>query len=146
MASKRPFSVTLLQWLVLILSAWGATRLIAALRWWDVLIEFDARPSPLYLGITGTAWAVAGILLYWSFARRKSWAQRAVLSAFFGWQIELWIERAAFQSPAQNLPFAVAVSCFLAGVIIVTTLHRSTRYYLTKSEEHEQPDQHPNPA
>ena len=146
MPSKRPFGVTLLQWLVLILSAWGAIRFLAALRWWEVLIEFDARPGPLYLAITGTAWAVAGIILFWGFASRKSWSQSAVLSAFAGWQIEIWIERVSFQSPAQNLPFALAVSCFLAGVIIVTTLHRSTRYYLTKSEEHEQPDKHPKTA
>ena len=42
MYRRRPFSVTLLLWLVLSLSAWGAVRLIAALRWWNVLNEFEA--------------------------------------------------------------------------------------------------------
>jgi|APDOM4702015248_1054824.scaffolds.fasta_scaffold55592_1 hypothetical protein len=146
MPPKRPFGVTLLQWLVLLLSAWGIIRFLAAIRWWAVLIEFGAWPGPFYLAITGIAWAVVGVLLLWGFTRRKAWSQRAVLTALTVWQIEIWMERAAHQSPTQNLPFAVTVSLLLAGVIIVTTLHRSTRYYLTRSEEHEQPDKHPKTA
>src|SRR5829696_4038152 len=51
MPQKRPFGVTLFLWLVLSLSAWGLLRLFAAWRWWDVLTEFHARLSPLYLSI-----------------------------------------------------------------------------------------------
>jgi hypothetical protein len=66
MPRKRPFGVTLLLWLVLSLSAWGTVRLLAALRWWDVLNEFEARLSPLYLSITGAGWVLKGGELLWS--------------------------------------------------------------------------------
>lgn len=146
MPPKRPFSATLLLWLVLFLSAWGAIRFSAALRWWDVLNEFNARLSPLYLSVTGALWGVAGGVLFWGIASRKPWSRTAVLAGAIAWQVELWVERLFFESQAFNLPYALAISGLLLGVILITTLHRSTRYYLSKSEEHEQPDEHPKTA
>lgn len=143
---RRPFGVTLLLWLVLMLTVWGAVRLLAAIRWWEILSEFDARLSPLYLALTGSGWGAAGIVLFWGILNRKAWSRSAVLASALGWQVEFWAERAVFESPNPNLPFAAAASFLLAGVIIVTIFHRSTRYYLTKSEEHEQPNQHPKTA
>jgi hypothetical protein len=142
MPPRRPFGVTLLLWLVLMLAAWGAIRFFASLRWWEVLNEFDARLSPLYLSITGAGWGVAGIVLFWGVVNRKAWARTAMLITTLGWQVEFWAERAVFDSPNPNLLFASATSCLLIGVIVFITLHGSTRYYLTKSEEHEQPDEH----
>ena len=146
MPPNRPFSVTLLLWLVLMLAAWGAIRFLAAIRWWDVLYEFDARLSPLYLVVTGTGWGAAGCVLLWGILRRKSWTRSAVLASTFGWLVEFWIERAVFESPSPNLPFAAAASCLLIGLMIVVTLHSTTRRYLTRIEDHEQPDKHPKTA
>lgn len=146
MPPRRPFGVTLLLWLVLILSAWGAIRFLAAIRWWDVLIEFDASLSPLYLAVTGAGWGGAGVVLFWGIRRRKAWSRPAALASAFGWQVEFWTERAFFGSPSPNLTFALAASCLLLGAVIAAALHGSTRYYLTKSEEHEHPDQHPETA
>jgi hypothetical protein len=146
MPPKRPFGVTLFLCAVLMLSAWGMIRIAAALRWWDVLHEFNARLDPLYLSITGAVWGVAGGVLFWMVLNRKPGSRMAVLTSTLVWQAELWIERLFLPSSASNLPFAITASCVLIGVIIVTTLHRSTQYYLNKSEEHEQPDQHPKTA
>ena len=142
MPSRRPFGVTLLLWLVLMLVAWGAVRFLAAIRWWDVLTEFDARLSPLYLSVTGAAWGAAGAILFWGILNRMAWSRSAVLASALGWQVQFWAERAVFESPDPNMLFAAAASCLLIGGIVFITLHRSTRYYLTKSEEHEQPDEH----
>lgn len=146
MPPRRPFRVTVLLWLVLMLAAWGAVRLLAALRWWDVLYEFEARLSPPYLAVTGAGWGVAGGVLLWAILRRKPWARTAVLASTLGWLAEFWVERVVFESPGTNLPFAAAASFLLIGVIIVITFHSTTRYYLTRSEDHEQPDQHPETA
>jgi hypothetical protein len=143
MPPRRPFGVTLLAWAVLILSAWGVIRCIAALRWWAELIEFDARPGPLYLAVTGAGWGVAGGVLFRSLASRKLWSRIAAPASVIAWQIQLWIERFVSPSSSPNLPFAISLSILITGMIIVAALHRSTRYYLHKSEEHEQPDQHP---
>ena len=75
MPKNRPFGVTLLLWMVLILSAWGAVRFFAALRWWNVLNEFGAKLSPLYLSVTGAVWSVAGGVLLISILRQKGWAR-----------------------------------------------------------------------
>ncbi len=141
MSRKRPFGVTLLLWLVLSLSVWGTIRLLAALRWWDVLYEFEARLSPLYLSITGAGWAVAGGVLLWSLFTVKSWARPAILIAALLFLTVYWVERIAFESPRANLPFALIASILLLTIIFASAFNRKTRNFLTRSEEHEQPDE-----
>ena len=141
MSKKRPFGVTLFLWMVLSLSAWGAIRLFAALRWWDVLYEFDARLSPLCLFITGAGWVLAGGILLWSLWSGKKWAHWAIPISISLWLVEYWIERLFFQSPRANLPFALFASALLLILIITITLNRNTKVFFVKSEEHEQPNE-----
>jgi len=138
MSKKRPFAVTLFLWLVLILSAWGAIRLLAALRWWDVLHEFDARLSPLYLSITGAGWVIAGGVLLWSMWSGKAWARWAIPVSIGLWLLEYWIERLFFQSPRANLPFALIASALLLILTLTITINRNTKNFFMKSEKHEQ--------
>ena len=146
MTRKRPFGVTVLLWLVLSLSAWGTLRLFGALRWWDVLYEFEARLGPLYLSITGAGWALAGGILLWSMFSAKSWALAAIPISVFIWLMEYWMERLVFESPRAGLPFALISSLFLLIVTLVSALTRNSRNFFTKSEEHEQPNQHTESA
>ena len=141
MHGKRPFGVTLLLWLVLSLSAWGAVRWLAALRWWDVLVEFESRLSPLYLSITGAAWVLAGGVLLWGMFSTKRWTQPAIPAAVFLWLLEYWIERVFFESPRPNLPFAILASLLLLTVTLASALNQKTKTFLMRSEEHEQPIQ-----
>ena len=142
MPLKRPFGVTLFIWLVLSLSAWGAVRLFAALRWWNVLYEFDARLSPVYLSITGAGWVAAGCVLLWSIWNGKSWARLAIPISVSVWLVEYWIERLVFQSARANLSFALAASSLLLIVTLAAALNRNTRNFLTTSEEHEQANEY----
>src|SRR5687767_497981 len=96
MFNRRPFGVTLFLWMVLSLAVWGTIRLFAALRWWDVLYEFDARLSPLYLSITGAGWILAGSVFVWSIWSRKSWARWTIPISIGLWLLEYWIERLFF--------------------------------------------------
>jgi hypothetical protein len=139
MSNSRPFGVTLFLWMVLSLSVWGAIRLFAALRWWGVLYEFDARLSPLYLSITGAGWVLAGIFLLWSLWTRRTWTYWAVPASIGLWFVEYWIERLFFQAPRANLPFALIASALLLTITI--SLTRTTKNFFTKSEEHEQPNE-----
>ena len=141
---KRPFGVTLLLWMVLSLSAWGTLRLIAALRWWDVLTEFDARVSPLYLSITGAGWVVVGGVLLSGMLMVKTWARSAILPFILLWLIEYWLERTFTQSARPNLSFALMGSMVVAITAIAATTMRSTKHFFIGSEEHEQPDENPN--
>ena len=141
MAPKRPFGVTLLLWLVLSLSAWGVVRWLAALRWWDVLIEFGARLPPLYLSITGVAWAVVGGVLLWGLFTGKPWTRPGIPLAIMLWLAQYWIERIFFELPRANLLFALLASFVLLTVTLVSALNRKTKTFLIRSEEHEQPNE-----
>ncbi|HKJ40160.1 MAG TPA: hypothetical protein VJ972_15425 [Anaerolineales bacterium] len=144
MPPKRPFSVTLLLWAVLILSGWGVTRFVAAQQAWDVLNEFDATLSPLYLSITGAGWGVAGGVLLSGILTKRSWARHMVITSIFIWLIEYWLERILFQSPRANLSFALASSVFVLIITWMITILPGTKSFFIKSEEHEQPTKNPN--
>ncbi|HZJ21966.1 MAG TPA: hypothetical protein VFD54_01585 [Anaerolineales bacterium] len=146
MFPRRPFGVTLLLWMVLCLSAWGLIRLIATLRWWDVLSEFKASLSPLYLSLTGAGWAVAGVVLLWSMWVAKPWSRLAIVVSILLWLAEYWIERLFFQQPRPNLLFTLAISALLLAVTFTSALNRSTKNFFTKSEEHEQSNENSAPA
>ena len=146
MFRRRPFGVTLLLWLVLSLSAWGGVRLIAALRWWHMLNEFEARLSPLYLTITGVAWKVAGAVLLWGLFSGKLWTIRAILASVSVWIIQYWVERIFFESPRANLFFAAIMTILLFIVTLISAFSRKTKEFFIRSEEHEQPTQYSDTA
>lgn len=144
MSLKRPFGVTLQLWMVLSLSAWGVMRLAASLHAWDVLYEYGASLSPLYLSITGAGWGVAGIVLFSGLWKGMPWARFATMTSIIVWLLEYWLERIFFQSPRANLPFALV--CLIVVFIVswsVTTLP-GTKSFFEKSEEHEQPIENSN--
>jgi hypothetical protein len=116
--------------------------LAGALRWWDVLYENEARLSPLYLSITGAGWGVVGIVLLWSIFSIRRWAYWAVPISLSVWLAEYWIERIFFQGPRSNLIFMIVVSVLALAATWIIAFHRRTKIYLTKSEEHEQPEEH----
>jgi len=146
MLRKRPFGVTLLLWLVLSLSAWGVVRLLATLRWWDVLNEFGARLSPLYLLITGAGWVLVGAVLLWGIFLGKTWMRLAMPLSIFLWLAEYWVERVFFESPRANLLFALIASSLLFGVTLVSILNRKTKEFFVRIEEHEQPNENTESA
>jgi hypothetical protein len=146
MFRKRPFGVTLLLWLVLSLSAWGAVRLIAALRFWSMLNEFEARLSPLYLFITGAGWVAIGAVLLWGFFIGKLWTLRVILASISLWIVQYWIERLFFQAPRANISFALIASVLLFIVIFISAFSRKTKEFFIRNEEHEQPNKYSDPA
>jgi len=132
--------------MVLCLSAWGLLRLLATLRWWEVLDRFHSSLSPVYLMITGAAWMVAGVVLLWSIWAGKSWAYFAIPISIFAWLAEYWLERIFFQDPRANLTFMIVITIAIAAMVLLITYNRKTKDFLLKSEEHEQSDQDPTSA
>jgi hypothetical protein len=146
MFRKRPFSVTLLLWLVLSLSAWGAVRLIAALRFWSMLNEFEARLNPLYLLITGAGWLAVGAVLLWGLFSGKLWTSRIILASIALWIVQYWIERIFFQAPRANISFAFVATVLLFIVTLISALNRKTEEFFIRSEEHEQSNKNSDTA
>lgn len=132
--------------MVLTLSAWGAVRFVAALRWRDVLAEFGSSLSPLYLSVTGAGWVVAGGVLFFSIFRGREWARLGAVGFVLLWLIEYWVERVFFQTPRANLPFALTFSILTVIITWILAFLPGTKSFFAKSEEHEQPVEKPNSA
>jgi hypothetical protein len=139
MFRRRPFGVTVLLWLVLSLSAWGLVRLLAALRWWNELHEFEARLSPLVLSVTGALWLTVGGVLLWGLFSGRLRTHLAIPLSIAAWLIEYWIERLFFELPRANLPFALFASLLLFIMTLISAFNRSTIGFFMRSEDHEQP-------
>jgi hypothetical protein len=142
MPEKRPFGVTLFLWMVLSLSVWGLLRFFATLGWRDVLTQYHASLSPLYMLLTGAGWAILGAVLLWSIWTGKRWAHPAVPLAVALWLVQYWIERIFFEAPRANWPFMMGLSIFLLLVTLASAFDRKTKNFLLRSEEHEQPQAH----
>jgi hypothetical protein len=132
--------------MVLSLSAWGAVRMLGALRWWSVLYEFEASLSPTYLFLMGAGWLLAGGILLWGILYRRAWAHWAIPLSLSLWLLQYWLERLFFHSARANLSFAVIASILLLLLTGTIALSPITRHYFRRSEEHEQPDKDPVPT
>ena len=125
------------------LSVWGALRFAAALRWWDVLTEFESRLSPMYLALSGAAFCVAGGVLYWAAHTRRRWFRSALLVAAVLWYGQFWIERSLYPMAQANTGFVLIATTLLLAVVIVGSTLQVTRKYFLKSEAHEHADPTP---
>jgi len=115
--NRHPLRVTLLQWLVLILSAWNGLRVWTALAWMNVLDEFSASPPPIVAAISGGVWVLVGIVLLWVIGQKKPWAWILLTGAASAYSVWYWVERLAWQSPHPNWLFAVIVN--LTGMLFI---------------------------
>ncbi len=120
---KRPFSVTLTLWAVLITITWNLLRLWTSLAWSDVLKEFSARLAPNISAGIGGVWVILGCVLYWGIWQKKSWAGKMLLVTGAGYTVWYWSERFFFQNPRPNTMFAVIVN--LGYLILIYFANKS---------------------
>lgn len=122
---KRPFSVTLLAFGVLIIAVLNLTRLLSAIRFWPFLQEILPF-SGLYLVGTGLIWAGFGLPLFWGLWHGLPWSPGITRIAAVAYLIYYWLDRlllANHPGREANLPFAVGAS--LVGLVwIAWTLSR----------------------
>lgn len=114
---KRPFSVTLSMWLVLILASWNALRAWTSLAWQDVLIEFSTQVPPTLIAFASLFWLMIGIVVWFGLWQKKAWSKNLLLGAATGYTVWYWSERLIWQNPRLNIPFAVFVNLVCLIVI-----------------------------
>lgn len=134
----RPFSVTLLAVLVLMLAVMNLLRLLRAAALWDFLSEV-LTISPLYFVLTGLIWTITGGVLLWGLWRGRNWAPRITLLAFLAYSFYFWFDRLFLATGAQmaNWPFLAAVNLLLLFWILWIFRRRGTREYFSNSfQEH----------
>ncbi len=122
---RRPFSVTLLACLVLIITIVHLVRFIYAITWWRFLTTLPGSP-PLLFAVTGFLGLLLGAALFWGLwigNSRTPLAARILVPLYIGYQ---WIEQiysVINGSTFENWPFMALISLI---VIIFTYWTLST--------------------
>jgi hypothetical protein len=112
---RRPFSVTLLGWLVLFVAMLNLVRLILSIQFWDFLMSVLPF-SPLYLSLSGLVWFCAGLAVAWGVWRGKTWAVPAFWLAALGFVVYYWIDRillAGYVGRNNNWMFAAGANILI---------------------------------
>jgi uncharacterized membrane protein HdeD (DUF308 family) len=106
-------------------------RLGAAISFWNTLRQYDTRPGPLYIAISGAVWCLAGFPLFWGLWRGKAWARLTAILAAILYTSWYWFDRLALQPvPHANWPFALFVNIlFLIFTLIVLFNRQSTFFF-----------------
>jgi hypothetical protein len=132
--SKQPFRVTLLLWLVLMLTIWNAIRVWTSLAWREVLNEFSSQPTSTIIAISGAIWMFTGMVILWSIWQKKVWAANLLLGATAGYTAWYWSERLVWESPHPNWLFTVIVNLVLVLFILFCSKSLSREAYERKIE------------
>ena len=134
---KRPFSVTILLWLVLSLTAWSGLRLYSAIQWWSVLLEFASQPGPWYIALSAGIWLFASLVLLWGMWQARAWIRYALLGAGAGFTVWYWCDRFLFQMPSANWPFTLLGFTLLMTVLSICVFLPGTNTFFSKREAHD---------
>jgi hypothetical protein len=143
---RRPFSVTLLAVLVLIITSIHLIRFLQTLNQWDFLSELPGV-SPLYLTGTGLFWTLIGLPLFWWLWRGYPGTPTATLIAALAYTFYVWLDRLFVVDPSVerlNWPFAAGMTVLLLA-FTAWTMSRSTsrRYFAparSEAEKAEEPE------
>ncbi len=137
---RRPFSLTVILILWLLLACAGGLRLVGAVANWGLLLELGVQPGPVYLAVSGGVFGLLGLLLAWGFWKGFPWAGLAGRVAAFFYPLAYWLERLAFsRSPEawSNWPFAAGVTLlWLAFAWWTLSRPSSRRFFAREGSSH----------
>lgn len=125
--TRRPAEVKILVVFIVWLALWNTLRLIQAILFWDTLTGYPMRIEPLYLAVSGGAWAMLGFLLGWAAWQRKPWAWGAALGAAAGYGSWVWFDRFVLQGPHGNESFALTVTIAVLVFVLLLLFSRNVR-------------------
>jgi hypothetical protein len=124
MKTRRPHGVKFLTALVLIPAIWNSVRLAGAIRFWDTLSAYQGAGGPLYLAVSGAAWAGAGFVLAVALWQGKPWAWGGALGFFLSLEAWFWFDRLAFQQPHNNNLFVLAMNGVCLALLLIVLFSR----------------------
>jgi hypothetical protein len=132
---KLPLRITLLLWLVLIITAWNAVRFATGIGWRVTLETYAPWPGPFYIGVTGAIWTLAGLVLFWSFFVGVSWNRLALLIGAYVYAIWFWVDRLFVQPQVRaNWPFDLVTTIILLGFTTAVVLDHHNQIYFVKRD------------
>ncbi len=117
---KRPYSVTLLACLVLLLAAWNAWRAIIAVEDYALMRSLGQGTVAILWMVIGGVWAIGFVIAAWGIWRLRAWGRRWMLIAIAAFMLHSWIERLTLQRTAYEQltrPADLAVSILIVVVV-----------------------------
>ncbi len=133
--SKFPLRITILLWLVLIITAWNSIRMVTSIAWRNTLETYAPKPGPFYIGVTGAFWALIGLFLLWSFIRGYRWTRIILLTAGCCYSIYIWVDKLFIQTQLRaNWPFNLLTTFLLLGYMVVIVLDPHNQIYFMKRD------------
>jgi hypothetical protein len=131
---KRPFVVTLLSLLVLLLAAWNVFQVWSAVQKYDFMRSLNLTTEANLLIIMGVTWAIGFGLAAWGLWRLRSWGRTWTLIAIIAYQAQQWIMRFSLvrssdeviRRPA-DLFLALLSIVVVWGVLFIPKIHRLYR-------------------
>jgi hypothetical protein len=125
-----PLRITLVLLAVLIATAWNIVRAATSIAWGALLAKYAGQPGPLYIGLTGTLFAMVGLAILWAFWRRSGWAPAALIGGSWTYVAWGWLDRLIFQGQSRaNWPFAAVATALVLLWVTVVALDRRNRFY-----------------
>ncbi len=129
MKTRRPPGVQLLTALALVSAIWNCIRFAGAIRFWDTLTLYQNPGGPLYLAVSGAAWAGLGFTFAWALWQRKAWAWGAALGFFLALEAWFWFDRLALQQPHTNNLFVLAANGLYFVFLLLVVFSRNVRNF-----------------
>ncbi len=93
MNMKRPFVVTLLSLLVLLLAAWNVFQIFSVAQHYDLMNALNLTTQANLLLVIGLTWSIGFGLAAWGLWRLRSWGRTWMLIAIIIYQAQQWIMR-----------------------------------------------------
>jgi hypothetical protein len=134
---KRPLSVTLLTWVVLILTSLNWLRLIEVIRGWKFLQSLTPAPPVLYLAIMGLFWGLVGAILVWGLFLGRAWSPRLMRNAAVSYALYYWLDRllvADSSAISSRWPFALGMTIVLLAFTYWNFSRQKTQQFFNRSE------------
>ena len=134
---KFSFQVTLVLWLVLILTAWNIMRFTTGIFWRDTLMTYAPHPGPIYIAGTGAFWALTGFFLLWSWWNGRPYTRAALLTAGGLYAAWSWADRLFVQTEVRaNWPFDLLITIILLVFVSAVVLNpKNLNYFQRESYE-----------
>ncbi len=144
-ALKFSFQVTLLLWLVLILTTWNVIRFVTGIVWHDMLTLYAPHPGPIYIAGTGALWSLAGLFLLWSWWNRKPYTRAALLIVSGLYAAWSWADRLFVQAEMRpNWPFDLLITIILLSYVSVVVFNPKNLSYFQRETYEREPKNHPS--
>lgn len=129
---KRPFSVTILSYLVLSLIVWSILRLIAIIRWWRTLQDYSNIFLLIYVSVSAVIWLFVGLILFYGLKSKKAWIQNMLIVTGACYVVWYWCDRIFVQWQHANWIFALFASILLLIIGMIGVKHPKTKFYLQR--------------